>query len=244
MTSTSSRRQAIELVDEAVAAGARKHKACAELGISKRTVERWQQDGEMTIDKRPTAERPAPLNKLSEAERQTILDTCHQPEYASLPPSQIVPRLADQGTYLASESSFYRVLRDAGEQQHRGRSSAPRKPKPLSTHCATGPNQVWSWDITWLPTQVKGMFFYLYLILDIYSRKIVGWEVYAEESSQLSSVLIQRTVLAEKCLHKPLILHSDNGGPMTGATMLETCAELVEVCSTNWASRPPPAGPG
>lgn len=233
MTSISNRRQAVELVDEAVTAGARKHKACAELGLSKRTLQRWEQDGEDSADKRPTAERSMPANKLSDAERKNILDTCHQPEYASLPPSQIVPRLADQGTYLASESTFYRILRDADEQHHRGRSQAPREPKPMSTHCATGPNQVWSWDITWLPTQVKGLFFYLYLILDIYSRKIVGWEVYAAESSQLSSVLIQRTVLAEKCLHKPLILHSDNGGPMTGATMLETLYKLGITPSTN-----------
>lgn len=233
LTSVSNRRQAITLVTEAVAAGARKHKACTELGISKRTLERWEREGENSADKRPTAEHPEPGNKLSAAEREAILDTCHQAEYASLPPSQIVPRLADQGSYLASESTFYRLLRAADEQHHRGRSHAPRAPKPLSTHCATGPNQVWSWDITWLPTQVRGLFFYLYLILDIYSRKIVGWEVYAEESSQLSSVLIQRTVLAEKCLHKPLILHSDNGGPMTGATMLEMLYKLGITPSTS-----------
>lgn len=134
MTSISDRRKAIELVNEAVAAGARKDKACAELGISERTVQRWEQAGEIAADKRPTATRPEPANKLSEVERETILDTCHQPEYASLPPSQIVPRLVDQGRYLGSESTIYRVLREADEQHHRGRSRAPREPRPLSTH--------------------------------------------------------------------------------------------------------------
>ena len=226
MTSASDRRKAIELVNEAVAAGARKDKACAELGISERTAQRWERDGEIAADKRPTTIRPEPGNKLGEAERETILATCHRPEYASLPPSQIVPRLADQGRYLGSESTFYRVLREADEQHHRGRSRAPREPKPLSTHCATGPRQVWTWDITWLPAAVKGMFFYLYVILDIYSRKVVGWEVYAEESAEHASVLVQRAVLREGCGHTPLVLHSDNGSPMKGATLLETLHKL------------------
>lgn len=226
MTSAPDRRKAVELVNEAVAAGARKHKACAELGISERTAQRWEQDGEITADKRPTAARPRPANKLGEVERESILDTCHQPEYASLPPSQIVPRLADQGRYLGSESTFYRVLHEADEQHHRGRSRASREPKPLSTHCATAPCQVWTWDITWLPAAVKGMFFYLYVILDIYSRKIVGWEVYAEESAEHASVLVQRAVLREGCGHTPLVLHSDNGSPMKGATLLETLHKL------------------
>ena len=87
-----------------------------------------------------------------------------------------MPILADEGRYLASESTFYRVLREAEQQHHRGRSKAPQH-KPSSTHCASGPNQVWCWDITWLPGPVRGLFYYLYLVLDLYSRKIVAWEV-------------------------------------------------------------------
>ena len=102
-----------------------------------------------------------------------MLDVCNSQEFASLPPSQIVPRLADQGRYLASESSFYRILRAADQQHRRGRSQPPRHVPAPTSHAATGPNQVWSWDITYLPSLVRGQYYYLYLIEDIYSRK--GW---------------------------------------------------------------------
>ncbi len=107
-----------------------------------------------------------------------MLDVCNSQEFASLPPSQIVPRLADQGRYLASESSFYRILRAADQQHRRGRSQPPRHVPVPTSHTATGPNQVWSWDITYLPSLVRGQYYYLYLIEDIYSRKGVGWEVH------------------------------------------------------------------
>ena len=95
-------------------------------------------------------------------------------EFQSLPPSQIVPILADRGIYLASESTFYRILKQYNMQHHRGRSKKPSK-RPMSTHRATGPNQVWMWDITWLPGPAKGIYFYLYMIIDLFSRKIVAW---------------------------------------------------------------------
>mgnify|MGYP000119678621 CR=1 FL=1 len=113
MISTPDRRRTVELIDEAVRAGARKAPACRLLGLSVRTVQRWRCDGDVGEDRRPNAERPVPTNALSEAERGAVLAVCNSPEHASLPPSQIVPRLADQGTYLASESTFYRILRDA-----------------------------------------------------------------------------------------------------------------------------------
>jgi len=126
-------------------------------------------------DLRPEVPRPAPANKLSSEERKTVLSACHNPRYAGLPPGQIVPKLADQGVYIASESSFYLLLREADEQHHRGRSRKPQASTPPKGYCATGPNQVWSWDITYLPTLVSGIFFYLYMIIDVFSRKIVGW---------------------------------------------------------------------
>lgn len=100
----------VEWINEAVDAGARKEKAAQELGLSVRTVQRWVEDDKVKEDQRPVITRPTPSNKLSEAERSQILAVCNQPEYASIPPSQIVPRLADEGQYLASESSFYRIL--------------------------------------------------------------------------------------------------------------------------------------
>lgn len=226
MISASDRQLAISLIQEAVEAGARERLACKELGLTQRTLQRWRQYG-VREDGRPNAKRPEPAHKLSEDEEQQILDVIHQPEFQSLPPSQIVPALADQGTYIASESSFYRVMHKHKQQQHRGRSKK-RTAKPLTSHRATGANQVWMWDITWLPGPVKGLFFYLYLVLDLYSRKIVGWEIWEEESAEHASQLIRRTVLSEQCVvrQQPLVLHSDNGSPMKGATLIETLYSL------------------
>ena len=227
LISTQDREQAIMLIVEAKQAGAREEKACTELGITLRTLQRWRLDTQGQGDLRPTAKRPVPKNKLTLDEEQEIIKVTNTAEFCSLPPSQIVPALADAGVYIASESSFYRVLRAYNRQHHRGKSSKPIK-RPLSTHCATGPNQVWMWDISWLPGPVKGLYFYLYLIIDLYSRKIVGWEIWAEESADHASVLIRRTVIKEKLAtyKQPLVLHSDNGSPMKGATMLDTLYTL------------------
>ena len=226
MISTPDRQQAVTLIEAAMQAGAGKARACKVLGIDVRSYQRWTRGGKLKTDGRPNAERPEPKNKLSAAEREQVLATCHAPEYASLPPSQIVPRLADEGIYLASESTFYRVLRAADEQHHRGRSRTPRQPTLPPSHTAQGPCQVWSWDITWLPGPVRGLFFYLYLILDLYSRKVVGWEVYARESAAHSATLVRRAVLAEGCIDQPLVLHADNGGAQKGSTLLATLQAL------------------
>ena len=149
MIDPSNRRLAVELIQGANLNGARLAKACEELHISVRTYERWVKDGEIQLDKRPTAKRPLPKNKLSEEERTEILTVVTQDAFADLPPTQIVPKLADQGTYIASESTFYRVLREEKMQNHRGFIQKPMKRMPES-HLATAPNQVWTWDITWL----------------------------------------------------------------------------------------------
>ena len=151
MISESDRRQTIELIETARKAGARLMPTCLVLAISVRTFQRWTKAGRIAKDRRPEAVRPTPANKLTSEERQSVLDICHQKENASLPPSQIVPQLADLGEYVASESSFYRILHEANEQHHRGRSQKPRKSTPPKGFCATGPNPVWTWDITWLP---------------------------------------------------------------------------------------------
>ncbi|WP_323011161.1 helix-turn-helix domain-containing protein [Paracoccus sp. (in: a-proteobacteria)] len=121
MISTPDRQTAVALINDAITAGARRAKACAELEISDRTLRRWTKGGQIHADQRPIAARPEPANKLSAVERAAVLDICNSKDFASLPPSQIVPRLADQGRYLASESSFYRILRAEGQQHHRGR---------------------------------------------------------------------------------------------------------------------------
>ena len=166
------KQMAITLIDEAVAAGARLHKACAVLGISSRTHRRWKA-AEHLQDARQGAAKHCP-HALSDAERQTIIAACNAPEHQNLPPSQIVPRLADRGIYLASESSFYRVLRAQGQHNRRGRAKAPRQRARPQAFAAQAPNQVWSWDITYLPSTVKGQFWRLYMIVDIYSQRHAG----------------------------------------------------------------------
>lgn len=180
----------------------------------------------MKEDARSSRQRCSPANALTPEERAEILVICNSPEFASLPPSQIVPKLADRGRYLASESTIYRVLRDASQQHRCGRSQPPRRPVAPSTHVATAARQVWSWDITYLPSPVRGKYYYLYLIEDIYSRKAVSWEVYEQECGTRAAGLLQRAILRESCLHRPLVLHSDNGAPMKSATLLSKMYEL------------------
>ena len=158
MTPAQDRRHIAALIDEATAAGARLTAACAALGLSARTLQRWRDPaGGISEDRRPSAERPTPANTLSKAERDEIVATCNAPEFASLPPSQIVPRLADQGRYIASESSMYRVLRERGQNHRRGRTRPPSRSKPPASFQAKAPCQVWSWDITWLTMERLGV---------------------------------------------------------------------------------------
>jgi transposase InsO family protein len=166
-----------------------------------------------------------PANRISETERAEILTTVNQAEYAHLPPSQIVPKLADDGRYLASESSIYRILHAEKQLAHRGRAKPAIKKRP-EAFIAIAPNQVWSWDITYMGTTIKGLFFYLYLIMDVFSRKIVGWEVYAEESADHAAKTLRKAYLREGIAGQSLILHSDNGSPMKGATMLGALRNL------------------
>ena len=215
----------LTLIAEAQGAGARQAKACALMGISARTVQRWDQPGHAQ-DGRLEAKRE-PANKLTELERQRIITMANEKEYAGLPPGKIVPQLADQGHYIASESTFYRVLKASHQLHHRqkARPTGPggKRPKALT---ATAANQVYTWDITYLPTLVRGLFLYLYLVLDIYSRKIVGWQVYEDESSALAAELMTDLCQREGIARDQVTLHSDNGGPMKGATLLATLQEL------------------
>jgi putative transposase len=213
-------------LNEAIAAGARRAPACLEVGISLRTLQRWSLPEKILADGRTTTSRPAPSNALSESERQAIVALCNSKAYAHLPPSQIVPQLADEGRYVASEATFYRVLHAAGQQHRRSRAKRPHRHQAPTTHAATAANQVWSWDITYLPSPVRGKFYYLYLIEDIYSRKAVGWEVYDAESGKKAAVLLQRSVTQEQCWRQPLVLHSDNGAPMKSVTLLTKMYDL------------------
>jgi len=224
------RQMAMALIDEAMAQGARQASACEVVGIASRTYQRWQNTG--LTDRRQVVKRPPPVNKLDEQERQAIIAVCNTNEFRSQSPKQIVPTLADRAIYLASESTFYRVLRAEDMLQHRGRSRESSRPGKPRACMASAANQVWSWDITYLASSVKGLFFYLYLFMDIYSRKIVGWEVYETESAEQAAELLRKTRLAEAiAAGEEIILHADNGSPMKGATMLATMQKLGVVPS-------------
>jgi putative transposase len=211
-----------EWIDAAVADGARRAAACRTPGLSVRTVERWRADPSADARHGPYRQ---PTHALTPRERTTLLTVLTSPAYRDQSPHQIVPHLADAGRYLASESTCYRLLRAERLQHHRGRAKAPVR-RPPRAHVATGPNQVWSWDITYLRTPVRGVYVYLYLMLDVWSRKVVGWAVHPEESSEAAAALFVATCAAEQIPARGIVLHADNGSPMKGTTMLCTLQRL------------------
>lgn len=217
----------LALIEEAVRAGAKRASAASEAGLDPRTLERWRAGA---VDDGRRGPHTVPANKLSARQRERVVRIATSPEYRDLSPKQIVPRLADKGTYVASESTFYRVLRHEKLLAHRGRAAAP-SPRHRPEHTANGPCQIWSWDITYLRTQIRGRFFYLYLMLDVWSRKVVGWRVEDEESADLASELLKTALNDENHAGNDLVVHADNGGPMKGATMKATMEKLGIVSS-------------
>lgn len=210
-----------QLVAEAQASGASRQKACAQLGVSVRTVDRWAT--------RPEDLRKGPITKPKHAltleERKQVLAIANSGEFANLPPCQIVPRLADQGKYVASESTFYRILNAENMLAHRSKSQ-PRKHMKPEELLAMSPNEIWSWDITYLRSEIDGKFYYLYLPMDVFSRMIVHWEIHEVENAELASGMIEAACIKQGIDKSQLTLHSDNGGPMKGATMLATLHRL------------------
>jgi transposase InsO family protein len=213
----------LALVDDAVRSGAHLERACEVLGIHVRTVQRWRVAG--VGEDRRVGPRHRPRNALSVAERRRVLAIANSERFRDKSPKQIVPALADEGKYVASESTMYRLLRAEGQLAHRGRAK-PRANKRPKEQVATAANQVWSWDITYLRSRVRGQFFYLYLVLDVWSRKIIGWTVRDDESMEAAARLIEHACRVEDVDARRLVLHSDNGGPMKGSTMLATLQRL------------------
>lgn len=190
------------------------------LGISARTIERWRADPGAGDHRYGPHHRPG--NALSPAEEAQIVTVLTSSRYAGLSPKQLVPQLADEGLYLASESTMYRVQRRHGLRT-KGRTTPRTHVTRASTvHRATGPNQVWSWDITWLPTTVRGSYLYLYLIMDVWSRRIVGRRIAERESANIAAALITQSCAEGNVDPRGLVLHSDNGKAMRGSTMIST----------------------
>jgi putative transposase len=221
--SVEDRQSCIEMIIEAKADGARRQASCAVLEVSLRTVERWEKAPQQGDQRRGPV--TACAHALSAQEKQAIVKVSSSLEYRDLSPWQMVARLADGGRYLGSESSFYRVLKQNDLLSHRQRSQ-PRshsRPKDL---VARAPKQVWSWDITYLNSPIRGAYYYLYLVEDIFSRMIVGWTIEEVESADHGGWLIDQICQEQGITKGQLTLHSDNGGPMTGATMVATLERL------------------
>jgi putative transposase len=217
MTSAQERKNILLHTNKAHRDGASWHRIADSIGLSARTLKRWRLHAEPQEDGRQHAKRPSPTQALSQLERRLIIETANQPEFASLPPSQIVPILAERGEYIASESTFYRVLKERNMLKHRGKARAPQKRKEPTTLHASAIGQVWTWDITWLPTTVNGQFYKLYVVMDLYSRKIIGWEIYEHENSDNSREVLNKAIASE--CRSPVYLHGDNGKPLKNATL-------------------------
>jgi len=215
-------------IDEAVAAGATQAAACELVGIDERTVQRWRARPDGVDQRRGPKTRPA--NTLSAAEEGEVLALVTSKEFVGLSPHQLVAKLADLGMYLASEATIYRLLRRHRLLHHRDRARPAARRRPRE-HVATGPNQVWAWDITYLPAGVRGTFWYLYSVIDVWSRKLVASVVHDVQSDDLAAVLVDEACRRERIAPGHLVLHSDNGAAMKGKTMLVKLEELGVVPS-------------
>ena len=171
------------------------------------------------------APRPGPAARPVPAERAAILAALHAERFADPAPAEVWAILLDEGTYLGSLSTFYRLLRQAGEtRERRAQATHPAAVKPELI--ATGPNQVWSWDITKLHGPAKWTYYYLYVILDIYSRYVVGWMVATRESAALAEKLIAATSAKQHIGRGQLTIHADRGSSMTSKPVAFLLADL------------------
>jgi putative transposase len=211
-------------IKEAQRSGERQSKACETSGISTKTFKSWCDESGGNDGRLDTGREPH--NKLTELERQCIISTTCKSEYAALSAAKLVPTLADKGIYIGSESTAYRASKANGQLKHRQKSKPAKNNNKQMPVIARHPNQIYSWYITYLPTAVPGEFYYLYLVLDIYSRKIIGWQVYENESAALAADLMKDIFQRENIGRNEVVLHSDNGNPMKGGTMLATLQEL------------------
>ena len=203
---------------------------CAALGVSRATVHRLRAGkGTSVAIPRP---RPKPARALNETQRQQVLDLLHAPRFADQAPAEIYATLLDEGVYHCSIRTMYRLLDGNGEIRDRRRQlrhPTYRKPELL----ALRPNEVWSWDITKLKGPTKWSYFYLYVILDIFSRRVVGWCVADAESATLFRPLFDDAVAKHNVPPGQLTLHADRGGPMTAKATALLLADLGVTRSHN-----------
>jgi putative transposase len=195
--------------------------ACNSLDIARPTFYRRLE----TRIEETVAPRPAPPRALSALERQEVLDVLHTDRFVDKAPTEVYATLLDEGTYHCSVRTMYRILDDAGEVRER-RDQARHPHYKAPELLATAPNQVWSWDITKLLGPVKWSYFYLYVILDIFSRYVVGWMIAPNESSALAKRLIAETCEKQNVLPGQLTIHADRGSSMKSKPVALLLADL------------------
>lgn len=195
--------------------------ACQTLEISFRSYLRWKA-GKLD-DQRKGAVKAVP-RRLSDAEREAFYKEANTARFRDMTPEQIVAILCEEGTYYGSDRTLYRIFKDKDALASRTESRKPGPNKKPPELVATGPHQVWSWDITWLRTDVKGLFYYAYVVIDVFSRAIVGWSIEDCESPDHAQKLFERII--NKLGVKPKFVHADNGGPMRGVSLVAFLTEL------------------
>jgi putative transposase len=197
--------------------------ACLALGVARATFYRYR--GNVDGSQTRLLERPSPARSLSSLERKTVLDLLTSERFADDPPRQIWAALLDEGKYFCSVSTMYRILRaECGVRERRDQLRHPVYSKPELL--ATSPNQVWSWDITKLLGPAKWTYFYLYVILDIFSRYVVGWTLAHRESGSLAQLLIAETCAKQSIIPGQLTLHADRGSSMKSNQVAHLLADL------------------
>lgn len=202
-----------------------RRRACETLGIARPSWYRWNRPvATGATPLLPALRKPQP-RALGELERQRIMHVLTEPRFCDLAPSAVYAALLDQGTYLGSISTFYRVMR-ANEQVRERRRLATHPPTVKPELIATRPNEVWSWDVTRLAGPAKWTWFYLYVILDIYSRYVVGWRLARRETAAIAEALIRETLDREGIVAGQLAIHADRGSPQTSKTVAELYADL------------------
>jgi putative transposase len=195
---------------------------CDSLGVARATLYRHRQGEGAPREKKP---RPRHPRALLPDEREAVLGTLHCDDFADHSPAEVHATLLERGRYLCSERTMYRLLTDSGEvRERRDQLRHPQYHKPELL--ATAPNQVWSWDITKLKGPVKWSYFYLYVLLDIFSRYVVGWMAAESESAVLAQRLIEETCAKQQIQEGQLILHADRGSPMTSKSLALLLADL------------------
>ena len=223
------RKKALELIAEGQRQGVSIKPIADLIGVCSRTLRRWgiafNAHG-FSQDCRKGSPREV-VHRFSEAERQRVIETVNDPRFADLTPAQIVAILAEEQVYVGSESTIYRIMRQEGLLNHRGRTRPPREAREVPTLEASGIHQVLAWDITLLPGPVKGQFYYLYMVMDVWSRRILGVEVHERECGQLARDFFDRLCRDEGISKETAtVLHSDNGAPMRSFTLAAKLEEL------------------